>query len=298
MLHLKTLCQLCLVQGSKYTCPKCHLNYCSLTCYKSEKHLDCSESFYRDHVVQHCSKIKAEPADKQRMLQILQKDYQEKQEMDRFSHLDLDQASVEEMMACLTMEEKQAFKQLIESKQIDPLIDTWTPWWETGEFPNYTVPSMALPSKLHPNAVIGSLDYLFAYVAACRISNGEWDQEQLDLLVQFSHLLNLPLKNTFVYQSVGDCLDRLMERALKVVDEPAFLLFLHDVHALLMDPSCRQAALGDLLQVLQRAGQVDKSWLIHRKKCILLANVMEKDPSFIDWAKACIVDQGAEVLEE
>lgn len=35
---------------SNYSCPKCQSLYCSLTCYKGEKHLFCSEKFYKNNV--------------------------------------------------------------------------------------------------------------------------------------------------------------------------------------------------------------------------------------------------------
>lgn len=32
----------------RYTCPKCDITYCSVSCYKSPQHLKCSEQFYKD----------------------------------------------------------------------------------------------------------------------------------------------------------------------------------------------------------------------------------------------------------
>lgn len=34
----------------KYTCPRCNIVYCSLSCYKSQKHIKCSEDFYKQCV--------------------------------------------------------------------------------------------------------------------------------------------------------------------------------------------------------------------------------------------------------
>jgi hypothetical protein len=39
----KDVCGLCDVQFSRYTCPKCNVPYCSLVCYKSDRHADCAE---------------------------------------------------------------------------------------------------------------------------------------------------------------------------------------------------------------------------------------------------------------
>jgi hypothetical protein len=41
-------CPLCLKNASKYTCPRCNTPYCSVDCYRSDKHRDCSEGFYKD----------------------------------------------------------------------------------------------------------------------------------------------------------------------------------------------------------------------------------------------------------
>lgn len=40
----------CRRQVSKYTCPTCNLPYCSLTCFRSPAHADCSETFYKNEI--------------------------------------------------------------------------------------------------------------------------------------------------------------------------------------------------------------------------------------------------------
>ncbi|KAF8519356.1 hypothetical protein BU17DRAFT_47847, partial [Hysterangium stoloniferum] len=40
----------CKRQISRYTCPACNAPYCSLTCFKSDAHAECSESFYRKEI--------------------------------------------------------------------------------------------------------------------------------------------------------------------------------------------------------------------------------------------------------
>jgi len=44
----RKMCPLCLKVEAKYTCPRCQSPYCSVDCYRSEKHMNCSESFYKD----------------------------------------------------------------------------------------------------------------------------------------------------------------------------------------------------------------------------------------------------------
>lgn len=42
----------CFKEPQKYCCPRCNIQYCSVGCYKSTKHSQCSESFYKDCVMQ------------------------------------------------------------------------------------------------------------------------------------------------------------------------------------------------------------------------------------------------------
>lgn len=46
------LCRFCEKQIAQYSCPRCNSLYCSLTCYKSERHRGCTESFYKHNVEQ------------------------------------------------------------------------------------------------------------------------------------------------------------------------------------------------------------------------------------------------------
>ncbi|XP_071761185.2 zinc finger HIT domain-containing protein 2 [Centroberyx gerrardi] len=47
-----TVCGLCKSKPSCYTCPRCNLPYCGLTCYRSPDHSACSEEFYKESVLQ------------------------------------------------------------------------------------------------------------------------------------------------------------------------------------------------------------------------------------------------------
>lgn len=37
----------CQSQNFKYSCPRCNIKYCSLDCYRSQAHRQCSEAFYK-----------------------------------------------------------------------------------------------------------------------------------------------------------------------------------------------------------------------------------------------------------
>ncbi|XP_012693232.1 zinc finger HIT domain-containing protein 2 [Clupea harengus] len=44
------VCGLCLSKPYCYTCPRCNIMYCSLSCYRSPGHSGCSEEFYKESV--------------------------------------------------------------------------------------------------------------------------------------------------------------------------------------------------------------------------------------------------------
>ncbi|XP_058057956.1 zinc finger HIT domain-containing protein 2 [Anopheles bellator] len=55
-------CKICETEAPKYVCPRCNIPYCSVACYRSQRHLECSEGFYRENVVQELALRKAEGA--------------------------------------------------------------------------------------------------------------------------------------------------------------------------------------------------------------------------------------------
>lgn len=57
----------------KYTCPRCNVLYCSLTCYQTEKHVQCSENFYRECVMKDLSLKNDTDDSKAAMMEILQR---------------------------------------------------------------------------------------------------------------------------------------------------------------------------------------------------------------------------------
>ncbi|ORY28764.1 hypothetical protein BCR39DRAFT_533731, partial [Naematelia encephala] len=46
------ICGICRKRDSRYTCPRCNVAYCSLECFRDQKHAQCSEPFYRTTVME------------------------------------------------------------------------------------------------------------------------------------------------------------------------------------------------------------------------------------------------------
>ncbi|XP_072292821.1 zinc finger HIT domain-containing protein 2 [Eucyclogobius newberryi] len=68
----RAVCMLCSCKPSLYTCPRCNVPYCSLSCYKSPEHSVCSEDFYKESVLQELKEMgKTEEEGKKKMQEIL-----------------------------------------------------------------------------------------------------------------------------------------------------------------------------------------------------------------------------------
>ncbi|KAJ8868966.1 hypothetical protein PR048_030507 [Dryococelus australis] len=61
----------------KYVCPRCNAPYCSVLCYKSPIHSNCSEAFYRECVVE---EIKNSPVNPNKTQEILERTYKTSQQ--------------------------------------------------------------------------------------------------------------------------------------------------------------------------------------------------------------------------
>ncbi|KAJ7248640.1 hypothetical protein B0H12DRAFT_1123553 [Mycena haematopus] len=188
-------CRLCRRQFSKYTCPTCNVPYCSLTCFRSEAHSQCSETFYKKEVE---SDIRAEPSkshdERQRMLELLKRfeeesaaqnesDFEdENDESDlarRLQNVDLKSTSPDHLWTLLTPAEREKFLhvmqdpsselalQLLASDELE--VEKQAPWWSrlAEDFPapstrRYGTPPDPLkvpPSLTVPNRTAPFLIY-------------------------------------------------------------------------------------------------------------------------------------------
>ncbi|KAH8103826.1 hypothetical protein BXZ70DRAFT_665420 [Cristinia sonorae] len=149
-------CNICRRQFSRYTCPKCNIPYCSLTCFRSETHSECSESFYKKELE---TQIKTEPSktmeDRRKMMELLKRfeeeaaedaevlegeDEEEDDIAERLDALDLENATYDDIWAALTPAEQDKFmkalgdpssemaQQLLASEELEKHIIE--PWWE------------------------------------------------------------------------------------------------------------------------------------------------------------------------
>ncbi|XP_014285626.1 zinc finger HIT domain-containing protein 2 [Halyomorpha halys] len=137
------LCKFCLMKKAKYVCPKCGTPFCSVNCYKSEDHVDCSEAFYQEWVEGELKGSKVSVDGKKKMLEILKRISNEDaafdEELDsddeaslpdlseRLAGIDINDSDV--VWEKLSVTEQAAFKELIKTGDISSLIPAWEPWW-------------------------------------------------------------------------------------------------------------------------------------------------------------------------
>jgi len=74
----------CTENQSKYVCPKCEAPYCSLLCYKSSSHLECSENFYKGCIEDELDIQRLDDVSKREMIDILKRVYGEDEESGKF----------------------------------------------------------------------------------------------------------------------------------------------------------------------------------------------------------------------
>uniref|UniRef100_A0A1B6D5B0 HIT-type domain-containing protein n=1 Tax=Clastoptera arizonana TaxID=38151 RepID=A0A1B6D5B0_9HEMI len=139
------LCKLCNELEAKYTCPRCNILYCSLKCYQSELHLQCSESFYKECVLSDIAEGNLDKDSQRKMLEILQRvqnidntfeddelslDSDDDSDTDLAERLkDVDLNDADSVWKYLSSSEKQEFQEMVRTGDICKVIPQWEPWW-------------------------------------------------------------------------------------------------------------------------------------------------------------------------
>ncbi|KAI8816454.1 uncharacterized protein EV422DRAFT_545243 [Fimicolochytrium jonesii] len=144
------ICKICQRQFAPYTCPRCNLQYCSVACYKSEKHSVCTELFYKDNINNELQGKRASDDERRKMVQMLRR-FEESGEVgiqpdsddedptpelaDRLQDIDLDMASPDAILDALTPAERAEFEASLRegSDAVRSYLSLWEPWWEAEQ---------------------------------------------------------------------------------------------------------------------------------------------------------------------
>ncbi|KIJ34956.1 hypothetical protein M422DRAFT_262918 [Sphaerobolus stellatus SS14] len=195
----KPPCGICKRQISNYTCPNCNVPYCSITCFKSEAHAECSESFYRKEIE---DEIRTAPntssEERKKMMEMLRRFEEESQENEgileeedeegegenddlarKLEGVNLDEADSNALWALLSPSRREAFlkamkdpeselaQQLLASEELHRNLHK--PWWESPSLDEETLEqtseygkppkTMAIPENLILVAVKAPIIY-------------------------------------------------------------------------------------------------------------------------------------------
>ncbi len=199
----------CRASRAKYECPRCQAPYCSLRCYRSRGHLDCSESFYEEAVKTELS-VAGGGGDeaKKKMVEALKRDHDDGEEeeavdsddeddlCDRLDGVDLD-GDPDELWSRLTAEERADFERLVASGEIADMLPEFRPWWEwegadskvvevdkeclPPDMPEIVDPIVPLPKSFRasPNVRYGLANALYAYAYGIRYFRGDLSEDPL-----------------------------------------------------------------------------------------------------------------------
>ena len=177
------LCNICLKNAADYKCPKCLWSYCSLSCYKNEKHSDCSEEFYRNEVFEALNQQKCNVGNQLTDLldEISQLDigHHSSAGEDCSRVIDIDSESLYDQLA---EDEKLAFDDLLRTNKGGLVLEPVVPWWLQGDGTSEPVPDIRKHddfTKIFPGKPSGTLIYrfvnaAFVYAYSYRLFNADF----------------------------------------------------------------------------------------------------------------------------
>ncbi|KAK7687637.1 hypothetical protein QCA50_008852 [Cerrena zonata] len=157
------VCVICRRQFSKYTCPRCNIPYCSLTCFRSTTHANCSEGFYKKELEADIRTTPSKSAEERKQMMELLKRFEDDSLdssgiidelanenddgdddfLSRFRDLDLENITHEQLWSALNPEERDRFmkalgdpsseltQQLLASDELDK--QRIEPWWDAPD---------------------------------------------------------------------------------------------------------------------------------------------------------------------
>ncbi|KAL8184030.1 UNVERIFIED_CONTAM: hypothetical protein K2H54_004198 [Gekko kuhli] len=124
-------CGLCLAKRAPYTCPRCHLRFCSVPCYR--EHGSCAQDFQRRELQTLLQGQREDPASQRRLKEALLRlqELREPGDADLLLGLDpgLEQAESEALWEQLSPDQRKRFQRLLNSGEIAALLPPWKPWW-------------------------------------------------------------------------------------------------------------------------------------------------------------------------
>jgi hypothetical protein len=224
---MDTLCTICNnKQYTKYTCPQCHIQYCSLSCYKVHNK-QCTNAFQVRQLHEVLDKKVVSPQVRQQTMKMLHDFYQKQQQLEEEQQQYLtstdneeeenvfDKISDEELeilVQQLTVNDnlddidlpvsiQQDFQKALKDGRMTSWLKMYTPWWikEGDQIDQITEPLPALStiaSKVSPLIPYYLIELVYGYAYLLRIFNGDIDKDDIELLPDFIYSLLILCPNS------------------------------------------------------------------------------------------------------
>lgn len=147
------ICGVCQKKYHRYVCPKCNLAYCTLSCYKSEKHSKCSEEFYERLFCEELKTMKINSREERKKVEEMINRVYEDDENDSECSIDTEKedellkaledlkehGEADELLRIMSKRERDEFSDIISGKKdSSSLVETSRPWWIDSSI-NYKV---------------------------------------------------------------------------------------------------------------------------------------------------------------
>ncbi|XP_063001726.1 zinc finger HIT domain-containing protein 2 [Elgaria multicarinata webbii] len=124
-------CGLCLAERAPYTCPRCHLRFCSVPCYRG--HGSCARDFQSRELQLRLRGQRGDEASRRRLREALLRLRGLREPGDADPQLGLGphsaQEALEGLWEQLSPEQRKAFQRMLSSGEISALLPPWQPWW-------------------------------------------------------------------------------------------------------------------------------------------------------------------------
>ncbi|XP_057375591.2 zinc finger HIT domain-containing protein 2-like [Daphnia carinata] len=281
-------CELCKEQKAKYTCPRCGIQYCSVMCYKSFQHTQCSEYFFKECVLKELigSNMESQLGQNQKtnMENLMKKDsmnYAEDLDSDdsedsyddnfisRMKNVDLNDSDA--VWSLLNEKERTEFQRKLFTGEIVQLLPSWNPWWiqkpniptkendvpEPMEIPPIKTTIPLLSSMMHkkPNGKVvnGLGNILYGYACASRLYMQDWTGS-IRFVIETLLAASTILYTNQCFETAQEAITCAQFSAQKLLDisDELNLLVRNDLEQILKSRKFLLAALSDISALLHK----------------------------------------------
>ncbi|KAK2961335.1 putative zinc finger HIT domain-containing protein 3 [Blattamonas nauphoetae] len=170
-------CVVCRESVSKYTCPKCLVDYCSLKCYKTHN-TNCTNKFYDDQFSQLLRTQKVSEEDKNETMRILRRFEESEDSQFDFSRDSHSDKPIQELLRDPSI--IQSFEAALREGRISTPIKEYHPFWMTvtpliieSEPHQLSHSTEMMQISPHPLLYTHATDLLFCYCYLSRLYNGQ-----------------------------------------------------------------------------------------------------------------------------